>query len=87
MVADLVVVSNTTGIANINEVMDSSRSTTQDFFKRVHELLERGHVAATPGIGFCANGEGIVWFSHTADVATIAEAMDRVEKFLEARKQ
>jgi aspartate/methionine/tyrosine aminotransferase len=60
---------------------------SRDSLKLAYELLEKGHVAATPGIGFGENGEGFIRFSYTTDVANITEAMDRLERFLKTRKQ
>nr|MDO8085143.1 pyridoxal phosphate-dependent aminotransferase [Candidatus Sigynarchaeum springense] len=60
------------------------KAVSNDSLKFAYDLLEKGHVAATPGIGFGANGEGFIRFSYTTDVSNIAEAMDRVERFLGA---
>ncbi len=60
---------------------------SSDSLKLAYELLEKGHVAATPGIGFGENGEGFIRFSYTTDIPHITKAMDRVERFIKARKQ
>ncbi|MEX2714838.1 MAG: pyridoxal phosphate-dependent aminotransferase [Candidatus Sigynarchaeota archaeon] len=61
------------------------KAVSNDSLKFAYDLLEKGHVAATPGIGFGENGEGFIRFSYTTDIANIGEAMDRVERFLETR--
>jgi aspartate/methionine/tyrosine aminotransferase len=65
--------------ANIKAVSNDSLTFTYD-------LLEKGHVAATPGIGFGENGEGFVRFSYTTSIKNISEAMDRVEAYLKQRR-
>lgn len=49
------------------------------------ELLEKAHIAATPGIGFGSQGEGFIRFSYCTDQANIEEGMNRLERFLEIR--
>nr|MDO8113823.1 aminotransferase class I/II-fold pyridoxal phosphate-dependent enzyme [Candidatus Sigynarchaeota archaeon] len=58
------------------------RKVSNDSLKFALDLLEKGHVAATPGIGFGENGEGYIRFSYTTDVKNIAIAMNRLERFL-----
>jgi len=43
-------------------------------------LLEKAHVAATPGLGFGKHGEGYVRFSLTASTERIGEAIERMAK-------
>lgn len=43
-------------------------------------LLEKAHVAATPGLGFGKHGEGYVRFSLTASTERINEAIERMAK-------
>jgi aspartate/methionine/tyrosine aminotransferase len=45
-------------------------------------LLEKGGVAAAPGISFGPNGEGYIRFSYPTDIKNIKEGMDRIEKFV-----
>lgn len=59
------------------------KAVSNDSLTFAYDLLEKGHVAATPGIGFGANGEGFIRFSYTTGIDRIGEAMDRVERFLE----
>jgi len=44
------------------------------------KLLEQASVAAAPGVGFGANGEGFIRFSLTAPTARIEEAVHRIGK-------
>ncbi len=45
-------------------------------------LVEEGKVALIPGTGFGQAGEGFVRISYAYDMATLAEAMDRLEAFV-----
>ena len=47
-------------------------------------LLERAHVAVTPGVDFGAAGEGFMRFSCTAPEAQIHEALERIGRVLPA---
>lgn len=49
------------------------------------DLLERAHVAATPGVDFGAAGEGFLRFSLSAPDAQIETALERLAKALAAR--
>jgi aspartate/methionine/tyrosine aminotransferase len=56
---------------------------TNDSMSFCKELLERGGVAATPGIDFDRlNGHRFVRFSYAGTAATIGEALERMGKFL-----
>jgi LL-diaminopimelate aminotransferase len=44
------------------------------------KLLEKAHVAATPGVGFGKFGEGYIRFSLTAPTERISEAVERMAK-------
>ncbi len=58
------------------------KAVSSNSMELAYALLEKGRVAATPGIGFGDNGEGFLRFSYTTGLENIAEAMDRVERFL-----
>ena len=49
------------------------------------ELLERCHVAVTPGAAFGANAEGYLRFSYAASLERIEEGLRRLGRFLTAR--
>ncbi|MDA8387899.1 MAG: aminotransferase class I/II-fold pyridoxal phosphate-dependent enzyme, partial [Nitrospiraceae bacterium] len=45
-------------------------------------LIEKARVAATPGVGFGASGEGYIRFALTVPVSRIEEAVHRIGKSL-----
>ncbi|MGQ9484607.1 MAG: pyridoxal phosphate-dependent aminotransferase [Desulfosoma sp.] len=49
------------------------------------EILEKAHVGVTPGVDFGSRGEGYLRFSYANSLENIAEAMDRLERFLAQR--
>jgi aspartate/methionine/tyrosine aminotransferase len=61
--------------ANIKGVSTDSKRFSWD-------LLEKAHVAATPGIAFGLNGEGFIRFSYCAHKEKIEEGMNRLETFV-----
>jgi alanine-synthesizing transaminase len=48
----------------------------------VTDLIERAHVAAAPGVGFGAGGEGYIRFALIEDPPRIAEACERIRGWL-----
>jgi aspartate/methionine/tyrosine aminotransferase len=50
-----------------------------------YELLDRAHVAVTPGIDFGSNGEGFLRFSYAAASERIEEGLRRLGQFLAGR--
>ncbi len=56
---------------------------TSDSYRFAHELLESAGVAATPGVDFGSNApEKYLRFAYTANVGRLAEAVDRIRRFL-----
>jgi alanine-synthesizing transaminase len=51
-------------------------------FDAVNQLIEKAHVACTPGAGFGVGGEGFVRFALVEDPPRIAEACARLKTFL-----
>ncbi|WP_196593389.1 aminotransferase class I/II-fold pyridoxal phosphate-dependent enzyme [Pectinatus sottacetonis] len=49
----------------------------------VEELLKREHVAAIPGNAFGESGEGFIRCSYATSIDKIAEALNRIENFLQ----
>ena len=47
-------------------------------------FLVEQHVAAIPGTAFGAGGEGFVRMCYASSLANLAEAMERLERFLNA---
>jgi (5-formylfuran-3-yl)methyl phosphate transaminase len=67
-------------------VMANARLFTDDSYAFAMELLEKTHVAVTPGIDFGSGGEGFIRFSYANNMDNLAEAMHRLEVYLTARK-
>ncbi len=63
---------------NIKQITSNSK-------KFSWELLEKAHVAATPGIAFGKNGEGYIRFSYCTSMKNLKEGFDRIEDFLEKK--
>ncbi len=55
---------------------------TRDSYKFAFEILEKAHVAVTPGIDFGQNCEGYIRISYANSLDNIKEGMDRLERFL-----
>lgn len=49
------------------------------------DILEKAHVAVTPGIDFGSNGEGFLRFSYANSEENIEEAMERLRSYLATR--
>jgi aspartate/methionine/tyrosine aminotransferase len=47
-----------------------------------YDILEKAHVAVTPGIDFGQGAEGYVRFSYATSMANIEEGMNRLEQYL-----
>jgi len=58
----------------------------EDSKKLAFELLTEAGVATAPGIDFGSNGEGFLRFSYASSMDNIALGMDRLEKYLKARR-
>jgi aspartate/methionine/tyrosine aminotransferase len=48
----------------------------------VTDLIQRAHVAAAPGVGFGPGGEGYLRFALIEDPPRIAEACERIGRWL-----
>jgi aspartate/methionine/tyrosine aminotransferase len=66
-------------------VLANARRYTADSRAFALELLERAHVAVTPGIAFGPNAEGYLRFSYANGLERIEEALDRIGRFLRDR--
>lgn len=64
---------------NVSDISSDSHSLAFD-------ILEKAHVAVTPGIDFGQGGEGYLRFSYAASVADIEEGMRRLGEYLYERK-
>ncbi len=68
-------------------VFANARQYTNDSLAFAFEILDRAHVAVTPGIDFGRNGEGYLRFSYASSVQRLREGLDRIGRFLSARRQ
>jgi len=66
-------------------VLANARSFTADSLAFAFELLERAHVAVTPGVDFGRNAEGYLRFCYANSAERIEEGLARIERFLTAR--
>jgi len=55
---------------------------THDSYNFAFEILEKAHVAVTPGIDFGQNCEGYIRLSYANSMEHIEEGLDRLERFL-----
>jgi aspartate/methionine/tyrosine aminotransferase len=63
-------------------VFADARRFSTDSRRLASDILEKAHVAVTPGVDFGAAGEGWLRFSCTANDAALAEALTRLERVL-----
>ena len=66
-------------------VLANARRFTGDSVAFAYEILERAHVAVTPGAAFGSNAEGYLRFSYASSVERIREGLRRLGDFLAAR--
>ena len=67
-------------------VLANARHLTHDSVRLANEMLDRAHVAVTPGAAFGANAEGYLRFSYASSLERIGEGLDRLARFLAARR-
>ncbi len=63
-------------------VLANARRFTQHSYEFAFQILERAHVAVTPGIDFGQNAEGYLRVSYTTSLPRIQEALERIGRFL-----
>lgn len=61
------------------------RDFTDDCYKFAFSILEHCHVGVTPGVDFGSMGEGYIRFSYANSLDNIAEAMNRIERYLKKK--
>lgn len=66
-------------------IFANAKAFTDSAYDFCLDILEKAHVAITPGIDFGSGGEGYVRFSYANSLENIAEGMDRVESYLKER--
>jgi (5-formylfuran-3-yl)methyl phosphate transaminase len=67
-------------------ILANARHFSPDSLSFAYEILERSHVAVTPGVAFGRNAEGYLRFSYSASVERIREGLRRLGAFLAARR-
>lgn len=58
---------------------------TDDCYAFAFEILEKAHVAVTPGVDFGDESEGYIRFSYANSLERLAEGVKRLEAFLQGR--
>jgi aspartate/methionine/tyrosine aminotransferase len=66
-------------------VLANARRFARDSVALASEILERARVGVAPGVDFGSNAEGYLRFSYANALERIAEAMQRLERFLAGR--
>lgn len=66
-------------------VFANAKHISGDSYRLAFDILDKAHVGVAPGIDFGPNGEGYLRFSYANSKENIAEGMDRLEKYLNAR--
>lgn len=66
-------------------VFANAKHISMDSYSLAVDILENAHVGVTPGIDFGPNGEGYLRFSYANSMENIAEGMDRLEIYLNAK--
>jgi len=64
-------------------VFVNARHLSQDSYALAFDILERAKVGVTPGIDFGDGGEGYLRFSYANSLENLAEALKRLESYLE----
>ncbi len=67
-------------------VLANARHLTKDSVRLANEILDQAHVAVTPGAAFGRNAEGYLRFSYASSLERIREGLDRIGRFLAARR-
>ena len=64
-------------------VLADARFLSQDSYKLAFDILEKAHVAVTPGIDFGQSSEGFLRFSYANSVENIQEGLARLQKYIQ----
>ncbi|MBC7231078.1 MAG: pyridoxal phosphate-dependent aminotransferase [Actinobacteria bacterium] len=67
-------------------ILANARAFTDDSYSFALELLEKAHVAVTPGIDFGSGAEGFIRFSYANRLENLAEGVRRLGEYLEGRR-
>ncbi len=66
-------------------ILANARAFTDDSYAFALELLERAHVAVTPGIDFGSGAEGFIRFSYANRLENLEEGVRRLGEYLQTR--
>jgi len=64
-------------------ILANARRFSNDSYRLAFDILEKAHVAVTPGIDFGDNAEGYLRFSYANSLENIREGLDRLEAYLQ----
>jgi aspartate/methionine/tyrosine aminotransferase len=67
-------------------VLANAKRFSSDSYRFAFDILHNAKVGVTPGVDFGANAEGYIRLTYANSLENIAEGMDRLERYLEARK-
>jgi aspartate/methionine/tyrosine aminotransferase len=66
-------------------VLANAKRFSSDSYSLAFDILHNAKVGVTPGVDFGPNCEGYIRFTYANSLENIAEGMDRLERYLEAR--
>ena len=66
-------------------VLANAKQFSSDSYSLAFDILHNAKVGVTPGVDFGPNCEGYIRFTYANSLENIAEGMDRLEQYLEAR--
>jgi aspartate/methionine/tyrosine aminotransferase len=67
-------------------VLANAKRFSSDSYRFAFDILHNAKVGVTPGVDFGPNAEGYIRLTYANSLENIAEGMDRLERYLEARK-
>jgi aspartate/methionine/tyrosine aminotransferase len=67
-------------------VLANAKQFSSDSYSLAFDILHNAKVGVTPGVDFGPNCEGYIRFTYANSLENIAEGMDRLEQYLEARQ-
>ena len=68
-------------------VFADARFLSQDSYRLSFDILEKAHVAVTPGIDFGERGEGFLRFSYANSIENIRKGMEWLERYISQRSK
>jgi aspartate/methionine/tyrosine aminotransferase len=63
-------------------VLANAKRFSNDSYRLAFDILDKAHVGVTPGVDFGAHAEGYLRFSYANGLESIAEGMDRLERYV-----